>query len=111
MEARDFGFRSVERVTAETFGFSTRVGQIACGELDRALSRRGALGHPRARDHAGAAGRRERDVAPRHALGPAPGAGLSTRRRRISASATRISISANAAPRQRRTPPPNGIHA
>ena len=38
-------------------------------------------------------------------------AGRSVRRRRISASATRISISANAAPMQRRTPPPNGTHA
>ena len=38
-------------------------------------------------------------------------AGRSARRRTISSSATRISISANAAPMQRRTPPPNGIHA
>ena len=38
-------------------------------------------------------------------------AALRVRRRRISAIATRISISANAAPMQRRTPPPNGIHA
>ena len=33
------------------------------------------------------------------------------RRRRTAVSTTRISISAKAAPRQRRTPPPNGIHA
>src|SRR4051812_24718468 len=34
----------------------------------------------------------------------------SSKRRRIVPSTTRISISANAAPRQRRTPPPYGIH-
>jgi hypothetical protein len=39
-----------------------------------------------------------------------PDAARTLTRRRISASATRISISANAAPRQRRTPPPNGTH-
>ena len=62
------------------------------------------------RDHLGATARREGDVAPRDPL-------RRPRRRpqrpppRIAASATRISISAKAAPRQRRTPPPNGIHA
>jgi hypothetical protein len=40
----------------------------------------------------------------------APETARSVRRRRISPSATRISISANAAPMQRRTPPPNGTH-
>ena len=38
-------------------------------------------------------------------------AGRSVRLRTISAIATRISISANAAPMHRRTPPPNGIQA
>ena len=37
-------------------------------------------------------------------------AGRSAARRRTVAMTTRISICANAAPRQRRTPPPNGIH-
>ena len=51
-------------------------------------------------------------VIPRRAVGSAGGraGAAATAAAASSASTTRSSISANAAPRQRRTPPPNGIH-
>ena len=57
------------------------------------------------------AARRERHVAPRHALGARLPPSAARTGATIVRSTTRISISANEAPRQRRTPPPYGIHA
>ena len=57
-----------------------------------------------------AVARREGDVAPRDRLGRGD-AGARSRRSSTPRCTIRISSSAKAAPRQRRTPPPNGIQA